>query len=228
MPDEGIIASKLCRRFGRRWAVAEVDLDLPRGQALMITGVNGSGKTTLLRVLATALKPHQGELRILGVNPWSAPSASRAKISLVSHATRLYEDLSAWDNLRVWAGLGGLQVDIGAALRDVGLDPTRPEPVRAYSAGMRRRVALALALIKKPDVVFLDEPFAALDPHGRDMVSRVIRDLRARGCTIAIATHLPAISGPHCDSAIHLDAGQIVWRGLPKDAPAGDPDLGDA
>jgi heme exporter protein A len=215
----GVEARGLCRRFGRRWALARVDLDVPRGHSLMITGANGSGKTTLLRCLATALAPHEGTIRIHGADPWADPATVRKHVSLLSHATRLYEDLGARDNLAVWAALGGLSVDVDAALRAVGLDPTRTEAVRAYSAGMRRRVALALAMLKNPDVVLFDEPFAALDPAGRDMMAGVVRDLRTRGATIVIATHLPAVTGPLCDAAIHLDNGQVVWRGLPIDAP---------
>ncbi len=218
--DEGIAAAGLCRRFGRRWALAGVDLVVPRGSSVMITGRNGSGKTTMLRCFATALPPHMGGVRLLGQDPWLDIDNARRKVVLLSHATRMYEDLTASDNLLVWARLGGMDVDVVAALRDVGLEAARTEPVRSYSAGMRRRVALAIALLKKPDVMLLDEPFAALDPGGRAMMGRVISTLRARGATLAIATHLPQVAGQYCDMAAHLADGKIAWTGAPADAPA--------
>jgi heme ABC exporter ATP-binding subunit CcmA len=214
----------LARRFGRRWVIAGLDLDVPRGSALMVTGANGSGKTTLLRCLATALKPHRGTLHLFGQPAWDERAPLRARVALVSHATRLYDDLDAKDNLRIWASLGAYPVDPDALLRRVGLPTDHPEPVRAYSAGMRRRLALAIGLLKKPDLFLFDEPFAALDPAGRDMVASVMREERARGTTLVIATHLPTVTGPLCDRAVHLDAGKVAWSGSPKDAPSVEPE----
>jgi ABC-2 type transport system ATP-binding protein len=216
---EGIIARGLARRFGPRWALAGVDVSVPRGGGLMITGANGSGKTTLLRCLSTALAPHQGTLSILGVDPRTSPMAARDRLAFVSHAPRLYDDLSATQNLRVWASLGGFTVPIAEVLARVGLPPDRPEPVRAFSAGMRRRLAFAVALLKAPDVWLLDEPLAALDPEGRDRIARIVLAERARGATVVVATHHPAYTATWCDRAIHLEAGRVVWTGLPVDAP---------
>jgi ABC-2 type transport system ATP-binding protein len=216
-----VSARGVCRRFGSRWALVNVDVDVPVGGALMITGANGSGKTTLLRCIATALPIHRGDIDVFGQPLWAARNQLRPRMALVSHATRLYEDLGAVDNLVTWARLGGMNADPAALLARVGLDASRKEPVRAYSAGMRRRVALAIALLKRPDLVLLDEPFAALDPDGRAMVAGIVRDFRAAGASVIIATHLPQVTGPLCDAALHLDAGAVTWRGLPADAPAG-------
>lgn len=215
---------QLARRFGPRWVLVDVGFEVPRAGALMITGANGSGKTTLLRCLASALRVHHGEIRVGGVELWSARAELRHRVALVSHHTRLYDDLSAADNLRVWARLGGLPCDPAAVLGRVGLPVDRDDPVRTYSAGMRRRVALATALLKRPDVMLLDEPFAALDPDGRALVANLIREIRAGGAALVIATHLPAVTGPLCDQALHLEAGRIVWRGRPSDAPHVEPE----
>ncbi len=209
----------LARRLGQRWAVAGVDFRLPAGGALMLTGANGSGKTTLLRILSTALRPHRGTVAIGGADAWSERQPFRGQIALFSHATRLYEDLSAADNLRVWARLGGYAVDVDAALEEVGL-VRREESVRAYSAGMRRRLALAVALLKRPRIALFDEPFTALDPAGRDMVGKTIETLRQSGATVIIATHMPRLTQRYCDQAIHLDQGRIAWSGNPSAAPA--------
>lgn len=226
--DAGVSVRGLYRRFGNRWVLSGVDLDVVRGQGLMLTGANGSGKTTLLRCLATALRPHHGTVQIFGEDPFASRFSARERIALFSHATRLYEDLSARDNLAVWASFFGdgkrrTQVHNDALLVRVGLDPTREEPVRSYSAGMRRRTALALVLLKQPTLLLLDEPFAALDPDGRAMVSSVIDELTAQGVTRILATHLPQIAGRHCDVAMHLHDGKVSWMGSPSEAPAIDP-----
>ena len=217
----------LARRWGPRWVLAGVDLDVPGGSACMLTGANGSGKTTLLRCIATALRPHAGTLTVLDHAAWADRERVRPKIGLLSHELRVYDDLSARDNLAVWANVGGLTVDVPAWLERVRL-PDRPDPVRTYSAGMRRRVALALVWMKQPELWLLDEPFAALDPEGRRLVGDLVTAERARGATVIIATHHPATTAPSCDVAAHLEGGRVVWTGHPSDAPAiGGPDLED-
>ena len=175
----------------------------------MLTGANGSGKTTLLRCIATALKPTQGTATWAGANLWKSRTALRPRLSLYSHASALYEDLSGPDNLRVWAGFGGYDANVESRLAEVGLD-VRSEPVRAYSAGMRRRLALARALMKEPELLLLDEPFAALDPDGRQLVATLVHKRRSSGTTLIVATHLPEDAAAICDSRIHLEAGRIV------------------
>jgi heme exporter protein A len=211
----------VARRFGKRWAVARVTLHVPRGGALMITGANGSGKTTLLRCIATALRPDHGAIRWNGRDVWNERAAVRGDIAYYSHAPRLYDDLSAAENLRVWARLGGLDVDIPGALAKVGLPNDRKDAVRTFSAGMRRRLAWAVALLKKPQLALLDEPFTALDPEGRYSLIERVLELRRAGTTLVVATHLPRLSSTFCSEAIHLDAGRIAWRGAPSEAPAG-------
>lgn len=185
----------------------------------MLVGPNGSGKTTLLRCLATAIKPHDGAASFEGRDLWTDRHALRESIALLSHATALYDDLSARENLVVWARMGGMKPDVDALLARVGLPDTGARPARAFSAGMRRRLALARALLKSPRLVLFDEPFTALDPEGRAMLGGVLRDIRATGATLVLSTHHPEIAGEFCDTAARLEDGRIVWRGLPADAP---------
>ena len=212
----------LSRRFGRRWAVARVSFELDRGESLMLTGANGSGKSTLLKCLATALKHQTGTAELDGQPLWEKRGTLRRRIAFLSHASRTYEDLSAQENLRVWSGLAGTSVDVGTSLERVGLDPSRRDPVRTFSAGMKRRLALALALIKKPDLFLLDEPFSALDPEGRALVVRLAEEVREQGAALIVATHLPGQAARLCPRAVHLDAGQIVWRGPAAEHPGVD------
>jgi heme exporter protein A len=216
---DGLVVRGLARRFGPRWAVAGVDLDVPSGGALMVLGANGSGKTTLLRCLATALAPHAGDVWWRRRPLWADRAALRPDVVLLTHATRLYEDLSARDNLLVWARLAGMTgLDPRAALDRVGIPADRTEPVRTFSAGMKRRVALARALLRTPSLFLLDEPLAALDPPGRALIGEVVAEQRARGVTIVLASHHPETTGPWCDAAVRLERGRVVWSGPPSAA----------
>lgn len=207
----------LARRFGPRWILQGVSFELPPGRAAVLVGPNGSGKTTLLRCLATALRPHAGSVAVDGHDLWRDRNALRPRIGFLSHATRLYEDLSAQDNLHTWAALGRTPIDAAALLKRVGLSASRRDPVRTFSAGMKRRLALAVALIRPPDLMLLDEPLASLDAAGRDLVVDVIRELRGAGVTIVVASHLPAVMKPLVDDALRLDAGRLVWSGPAAD-----------
>lgn len=210
-----IEAEQLCRRFGRRWAFARVDLTLEPGARLLVVGANGSGKTTLLRTLSTVLRPSQGSLRLFGVDPSRDPTSVRRRLALLSHHSGLYEDLSARDNLGVIARLGGHGAhDAAALLREVGLED-RHDPIRAYSAGMRKRLQVATLLLQRPDLVLLDEPFAALDPAGVDDVSALLRGL---GATLVLTSHRIARAARLCDRALLLADGLPRWSGPADDA----------
>lgn len=209
------------RRYGRRWALVHVDVEIRPGEAWMLLGHNGSGKSTLIGCLSTALRVHEGRITMGGRELWEHRQDLRGRIAVLGHKPHLYDDLSAAENLSVWAGLGGQEADIPALLRRVGLDPERRDPVRTFSAGMRRRAALARMLLKKPDLVLLDEPFTALDPAGRELLVGVVRSLRDAGATVVMATHLPQAARAVCEHALILEQGRPIYTGsvdgLPKD-----------
>lgn len=206
------------RHFGRRWALARVSFDLPAGASLLLLGANGSGKTTLLRTLATAIAPHRGTVRWGGQDLWQHRHALRPRIALLSHASGLYADLTGRENLQVWAAMAGLPTSVDRFLDRVGLLQHAERPVRTYSAGMTRRLALARLLLKTPTLALLDEPFSALDPSGRQVVHEVVSELRSQGASLILSTHHPGLAATLCDSALRLESGQIVWRGAP-DSP---------
>jgi heme exporter protein A len=201
-------ARALSRRFGRRWAVARLDLALEPGERLLLLGANGSGKTTLLRLLSTLLGPSSGSLRIFGEDAWSRRAELRPRIGLLSHQPGLYEDLSGIDNLRVVARLLGREVPPELLAR-VGLE-ARPDPVRHWSSGMRKRLSLALLLLKEPALALVDEPFAALDPLGMDAVEALMRGLPG---TVVVASHRVQRASAFCDRALLLDQGLPRWLG---------------
>lgn len=223
MPEataSGLHIDQLSRRFGPRWVLVRVTVQVPPGGGLLLLGPNGSGKTTLLRCLATALKPHLGTATFDGQDLWAQRRELRSDIALLSHDNRLYDDLSARQNLTAWARMGAYDIDADALLERVGLQDTGLRPVRAFSAGMRRRLALARALIKRPRLVLFDEPFSALDPQGRALVHEVLAELQQGGATLVLSTHHAQLGATHCEQAVRLDGGQIVWRGTSAEAIA--------
>lgn len=203
-----IEAEGLGRRFGRRWAFTHVDLQVQPGERLLVVGANGSGKTTLLRVLSTILGPTVGRLRLFGGKP---SAEARHDLALLSHHVGLYEDLSGRDNLRVLARiLDRRGPDPSALLQRVGLEADRPDPVRAFSAGMRKRLQLAALLLQQPALVFLDEPFAALDPQGCTETAAIISELEG---AVLLASHQLARAAAISDRALLMDRGQPRWEG---------------
>jgi heme exporter protein A len=211
-----ILAHGLCRRYGQRWALARLDLELAHGEKLLLIGANGSGKTTLLRVLATLLTPSAGRVQILGLDPARDPGGVRARLGLLTHSLGLYEDLSGLDNLRAMARLSGR--DPGRAvglLNRVGLDPRRPDAVRGYSAGMRKRLQFAHILLREPELTLVDEPFAALDPNGIAGLGALLAELPG---TVVVASHQIRRASAFCTRGLLLDQGLPRWQGPAREA----------
>ncbi|MBM4365152.1 MAG: heme ABC exporter ATP-binding protein CcmA [Deltaproteobacteria bacterium] len=201
-----IAARDVGRRFAGRWAVRGITLEIPAAQMVMLHGPNGSGKTTLLRVLSSAISPSQGEVRVHGVPAIEA----RRRIALLSHADGHYDELSGRDNLVLAKELGKMPGSVDGVLDAVALASRADDPVRAYSAGMRKRLAFARLLLKEADVVCLDEPYAALDPAGHALVDDILRQLRARGATVLVCTHQVRHVAGLVDHAIRLENGHVV------------------
>jgi heme exporter protein A len=201
------------KRYGSRWALARLSFTLKSGRSLLLTGANGSGKTTLLRTLATAIRPTAGIVRVLGLDCREDRHQVRSQVALLSHTSFLYEDLTAKQNLRLLARM--IQLDsadekIEALLERMGLGPRSQHPVRQFSAGMRKRLAIARVLLKSPRLVLLDEPFGELDPSGIEDMEQAVRELRACGTTIVLATHLIDQGLALCDERLHLEQGRAA------------------
>ncbi|HEY8231430.1 MAG TPA: heme ABC exporter ATP-binding protein CcmA [Vicinamibacteria bacterium] len=208
----------LSRRYGRRWALRDVSLSVPQGSVVMLAGRNGSGKSTLLRVLATALRPDHGSARVAGHDVQAGRDGVRQAVALLGHQSFLYEALSARENLAVAASLLGRPLDPGVLAR-VGLAARADDPVSSFSAGMRKRLSLGRVLLQHKPVALLDEPYGELDPPGFELLDGVIAELRARGATVVMATHLVEHGRRLCDRALLLDEGQLVWSGPAAEMP---------
>ena len=201
------------KRYGKRWALARLSFTVQSGRSLLLTGSNGSGKTTLLRTIATAIRPTAGTIRVLGLDCRADRQEVRERVALLSHTSFLYEDLTAEQNLRLLRRLISAESSRGqieALLERVGLAHRAKHPVRQFSAGMRKRLAIARLLLKSPSVALLDEPFGELDPGGVVDMERIIAELKAAGTTILLATHLVEQGLSLCEERIHLSEGRAV------------------
>jgi heme exporter protein A len=190
--DANLIGEGLACRRGGRLVFAGLDLHLPAGGALVLTGSNGSGKSSLLRLLATLLSPAEGRLLWAGEAVAADPARYRAAIDYAGHLDAIKPALSPRETLSFWAALRRTaNPEIGAALDRFGLGGVADWPCRFLSAGQRRRLALARLLASPSAVWLLDEPTASLDGDGEARLMAAIVEHRASGGRIAVATHQP-------------------------------------
>ncbi len=205
-----VLLSGVTRVFGMVPALIRVDLRVQRGETLLIRGPNGAGKSTLLRVLATALSPTYGSGSVLGFDLVDGRQDIRLRTEFLGHRTRLYEDLTAFENLRFACDLYGLHPSaVPAALEKVGLSDVAGERVRSFSQGMRQRVAVARALIRSPDLLLLDEPYAGLDMPAKEAVDGAILAAQREGRTVVLATHDPTRGGM-AGRMMVMEAGRLL------------------
>ena len=187
-----VAASGLRKRFGASLVLDDLSLAVGPGECVALLGPNGAGKTTLLRILATLLRPSAGSLCIGGVDALARPESARPLIGMLGHGSYVYEDLTAFENLRFWAVLSGQDASaprLRAALEAVSLDALAGDRTRNFSAGMKRRLGLARVLLGRPRLLLLDEPFTGLDRQGRKWVQHVLQGLREGGAAVVVATH---------------------------------------
>lgn len=214
MRDASIEVERLARRYGPRWALAEVSFRVAPATVMMVAGRNGAGKSTLFRVLATAIRPDRGSVRIGGFDVVQHREDVRRLTSMLAHQNYLYDSLTAKENLEVVADHLRVSRDgIGALLEQVGLNTRADDVIATFSAGMRKRLSFARVMLQEPSVVLLDEPYGALDPQGFDLVDDVIRKLKARGATILMATHQWERGAALSDLALVLEQGRVRWQG---------------
>jgi len=200
---------EVTRRYGERTALAAVSITLEAGQTLAVLGPNGAGKSTLLRLLATLLRPHGGELRVLGHALPAESWAVRGRIGLLGHEPLLYRELTARENLEFHAALHGVARERGEELlRTVGMERRGDEPVRTLSRGLVQRVAVCRALLHDPELLLLDEPRANLDPSASDLVEPLIG--RASGRTRVIVSHDPGGAVAEADVVLGLVRGRAA------------------
>jgi len=197
-----IEAHQLTRRFGKRTAVEDLSFEARAGEVLGLLGPNGAGKTTTIRMLAGIIAPSSGTASVLGIDPARSPERVHERIGLLTEAPGFYERLSARRNLTYFAGFyPGLQVGraVDEQLRLMGLGDRAGDKVGTFSKGMKQRLALARTLLHEPDVLFLDEPTAGLDPEAAKELRELILRLRSQGRSILLSTHNLSEAEALCD-----------------------------
>jgi ABC-2 type transport system ATP-binding protein len=213
MSDTAIEATGLGRSFGRRggWALRDCAFRLPAGRVCAVVGPNGAGKSTLLALAAGLLPPTEGRLRVLG----TSPAGARPRVGYVAQDKPLYPQLTIAETLRMGADLNPVHWDAAVAERivaDGDLDPK--SRIRSLSGGQRTRVALALALGKRPALLLLDEPMADLDPLARhQLMGTLMAEAAQWGTTIAMSSHVVAELEDSCDHLLLVGGGRIRLSG---------------
>ena len=230
--DSGFLtATGLSKSFDGAPVVDDVSFAIGRQEVFGLLGPNGAGKTTTIRMLSTVLAPDAGDVTIGGHSVLREADEVRKIIGVCPQELALYEELSARDNLVFFgrmAGLGRRQAKDAAAenLELVGLADRASDPVRKFSGGMKRRVNLAVALMSKPQLLFLDEPTVGVDPQSRNHIFETILRLRDEGMTVLYTTHYMEEADRLCDNIGVMDHGRLIALDTPVGLKSeiGDPD----
>jgi heme exporter protein A len=219
-PPPAIELRGLVRHFGERTVLRKVSVRVPAGATLAVLGRNGAGKSTLLRILATLLRPHAGEVFVLGEPLPKRAWAVRGRIGLLAHEPLLYRDLSGRENLEYHARLHGVAPRRVQELLDaVGMTERAQEPVRLLSRGMVQRLAVCRAVLHAPGLLLLDEPLANLDPAATGLVEPLIG--RSCGATRVLTSHDPRAALAEADLVLGLQDGREAFVAEPdKVVPA--------
>lgn len=211
-----IAVENLTKRYGAFAAVDGVSFEVPDGQLLAMLGPNGAGKTTTLELLEGFLAPTSGRVEVLGCDPRSGSRAWRARIGLVLQSTSLDDELTVADTLAVFARLYPAPRRIGEALALVDLTDDAATKVGALSGGQRRRVDIAIGIVGRPEVLFLDEPTTGLDPEARRHTWASVQNLTATGTTVVLTTHYIDEADHLADRVIVLVGGRITADTTPR------------
>lgn len=216
-----IVTENLVKRFGEFTAVDEVSFTVHPGEIFGFLGPNGSGKTTTIRMMLGLLTPTSGNVEVLGVPVLEQPEAIRSRVGYMSQRFSLYNDLTVLQNLRFYGtayGLSneGLKQQIDRALQMAGLEGREDVRTQELSGGWRQRLALGAAILHEPEVLFLDEPTAGVDPLSRRDFWELLYQLVADGVTVFVTTHYMD-EAEHCHRLALLQRGQIIASGSPDE-----------
>ncbi|GGQ05117.1 ABC-2 type transport system ATP-binding protein [Actinomadura coerulea] len=222
-----IEVSGLRKRYGDVVAVDGVTFTVEEGEFFGILGPNGAGKTTTLEIIEGLREPDEGDLTVLGLSPWPRNSKLLPRIGVQLQASSFFERLTAREQLRTFGSLYGAPAKKADSMLElVGLDDKADTRVEKLSGGQAQRLSIACALVHDPELVFLDEPTAALDPQARRNLWDVLRTINTEGRTIVLTTHYMDEAESLCDRVAIMDAGKILRLGPPAvlvrglDAPA--------
>ncbi|WP_405611209.1 ATP-binding cassette domain-containing protein [Streptomyces sp. NBC_00076] len=218
-----VLSEGLEKRFGAVHALRGLDLAVATGTVCGILGPNGAGKTTAVRLLTTLLRPDAGSARIAGHDLVREAAAVRTRIGVTGQYASVDGDLTGRQNLHLFARLHrvrGPAERAGDLLDRFGLTEAADRPASTYSGGMRRRLDLAASLIRRPEVLFLDEPTTGLDPASRNLIWAAVRDLTADGTTVLLTTQYLEEADQLADDIALVDRGRVAHTGSPAELKA--------
>ena len=215
-------ARAVSKRFGNRLAVDGLSLEVPPGICYGLLGPNGAGKTTTLRMIYGVTRPSSGSIRVFGIDIARDPRAVRSRLGVTLQQTVLINALSSEENLRVFGRYHLLlEPELSGRIRELidcfELASHARMPVEHLSGGFRRRLAIALSLMNRPELLILDEPTTGLDPGVRLALWSRIRDLRAAGTTVLLTTHYMDEAQRLCDRVAIISNGRVIDEGVPRD-----------
>lgn len=213
--DAAVSVEGLHKRYGDLVAVEEVSFRVESGEIFGILGPNGSGKTTTVECLQGLRRPDGGVLRVLGLDPRASGVELRRRIGCQLQESALPDRLRVWEALDLFAALTSRAVDWRRLVRDWGLEDKRDASFHSLSGGQRQRLLVALALVNRPEVVFLDEMTTGLDPVARRVAWELIAAVRGQGATVVLVTHAMEEAERLCDRLVVLDRGRVVAAGTP-------------
>jgi ABC-2 type transport system ATP-binding protein len=222
VPDAAISLRGLVKRYGGTVAVDGLDLDVRRGETLALLGPNGAGKTTTVECCEGYRRPDAGEVRVLGHDPYREPGALRHRVGVMLQEGGVYPMALPGEVLRLFSRFYADPLEPDALLERVGLADATRTRFRDLSGGQKQRLSLALALVGRPEVVFLDEPTAGLDPAARRMTWQHVRELQADEVTVVLTTHLLDEAEELADRVAIVDHGRLVALGSPDELTHGE------
>ncbi|PEL11154.1 ABC transporter ATP-binding protein [Bacillus sp. AFS017336] len=208
----------LTKKFGDFIAVDNMSLSIEEGEIFGFLGANGAGKSTTINIISGLLRSNQGTVEILGKNSKKYNKFAKMNIGMVPQDLAIYEDLTAYENVRFFAGLYGLRGSelnerVEEALQFVGLEDKFKEYPKNFSGGMKRRLNIACAIAHRPKLIIMDEPTVGIDPHSRNYILNSVRKLNEMGCTIIYTSHYMEEVEEICSRISIIDHGKIIAEG---------------
>ncbi|WP_418956377.1 ABC transporter ATP-binding protein [Streptomyces tritici] len=218
MKNESVVQVRgLVKRYGTKTAVDGLDLDVRAGTVTAVLGPNGAGKTTTIETCEGYRRPDAGTVRVLGLDPVAQGEALRPRIGVMLQSGGVYSGARAEEMLRHTARLHAHPLDVDALIERLGLGSCGRTTYRRLSGGQQQRLALAMAAVGRPELVFLDEPTAGLDPQARRATWDLVRELRADGVTVVLTTHFMDEAEELADDVAIIDAGRVAVQGSPEE-----------